>query len=286
MSTFLIVDGHSIAFRAYHSFPDTIRDPEGRPVQVIFGFLSILFKQIAELQPDMVAIAFDEGRPQREQWFPDYKAGRQDVDPNVQEQVLRLYPLLDALDIPSLIADSYEADDIIATLARQAEADPTLHTVILSGDRDLFGVIGPRTTVLYPTRAISEAEHYDAARLLTRWGIQPAQVCDFKALVGDSSDNIPGVRGIGEKTATSLLQRFGTLEAILDNLEAVTPPRARTALEQGRNSALLSQRLARLDAHVPDITFDPAACRLHYDRARAEAIFDTFGFTHLRNRLP
>jgi DNA polymerase-1 len=286
MPTLLIIDGHSIAFRAYHSFPDSFRDPQGESVQVVYGFLSILFKQIADLQPEMVAIAFDEGRPQREEWFPDYKAGRQDIDPNVQEQVLRLYPVLEALDIPLFLVDGYEADDIIATLARQATEDESFHTIILTGDRDLFGVIGPRTTVLYPTRSMSEAERYDAARLHARWGIEPAQVADFKALVGDPSDNIPGVRGIGEKGATALLQRFGTLEAIYDNLDTVTPPRARNALQQGRDNAFLSQRLARLDDHVPGVTLDAAACCIEYDRAKVEAAFDAFGFSGLRNRLP
>lgn len=284
--TFLIVDGHSLAFRAFYAMPDTIRDPNGNPVQAVYGFLSILFRQITELKADFVAITFDVGRPIREEWFPDYKAGRQEVDPTVQEQVERLAELLTALEMPQYAAAGYEADDVIATLVKQASACGDLQTIVLSGDRDLFGVIGPRTTVLYPTRSIRNAERYDAARLYQRWGIEPGQVADFKALVGDPSDNIAGVRGIGEKTATKLLQQFGTLEHIYANLEQITAKRRRNALLTGRESAFLSQRLTRLIDDVPGISFERAACRLGYERAHVEEVFDRFGFKNLRNRLP
>lgn len=284
--TFLLVDGHSLAFRAFFAFPDSLRDPAGEPVQVVYGFLSILFRQIALLKADYVAVAFDVGRSLREEWFADYKAGRQEVDPSVESQVTRLKQVLHALEIPMHSAEGYEADDIIATLARQVAHGSEIETVILSGDRDLFGLIGPRTTILYPTRSMNEAERYDATRLHQRWAIAPAQVADFKALVGDPSDNIPGVRGIGEKGAAALLNQYGTLEAIYENLAEVRPPRARSALEAGRESALLSQRLARLIDVVPHITFEQDACRLAYERARVEAVFDDLGFGSLRNRLP
>ncbi|MBA3533987.1 MAG: hypothetical protein H0T73_18865 [Ardenticatenales bacterium] len=283
---FLLVDGHSIAFRAFHALPDSLRDPAGESVQVVYGFLSILFKLITELKPELVAVVFDEGRPFREEFFPEYKAGRQEIDPAVERQVARLDTALEAMDIPRYRAAGYEADDVIATLATQAHAHEDIHTIILSGDRDLFGLIGPRSTILYPTRSMKEAEHYDAARLYERWAIEPTQVADFKALVGDSSDNIPGVRGIGEKSAAALLQQFGTLEAIYADLAAVAAARTRKALEAGHESALLSQRLATLVHDVPHIHFDPSACRLAYDRARVEGVFDTLGFDSLRKRLP
>ena len=284
--TFLLVDGHSIAFRAYYALPDSFREPNGQPVQAVYGFLSILFRQISELEADLVAVAFDLGHSIRETWYPEYKAGRQEVDPEVQRQVERLQQVLKVLNIPMYMDEPYEADDLIATIVRQAATHEDLQTIVLSGDRDLFGVIGPRTTVLYPTRSIKKAERYDTARLYKRWAIEPSQVADFKALVGDSSDNIPGVRGIGEKTAAKLLQQFGTLEEIYDKVDEIKGKRARTALLTGRESAFLSQRLAQLIDDVPHITFDRDACRLDYDREKVEMAFDELGFGRLRERLP
>lgn len=287
MATLLIVDGHSIAFRAFYALPDSFTDPDGKPIQAVYGFLSILFNQIGALAPDMVITVFDHGRPFREEFFPDYKAGRQEIDPEVQRQVEKLLLAIEALDIPIFRVDGYEADDVIATLARQArEHEDEIQTIVLSGDRDLFGIIGPTTTILYPTRSMAEAEVYDAARLHDRWAIRPEQVCDFKALVGDSSDNIPGVRGVGEKGAATLLQQFDTLEEIYDRLDEVAATRTRNALARGREAAFLSQRLARLIDDVPDVALDPDACALDYDRARVEAVFDDFGFGRLRDRLP
>ncbi|MDQ4076781.1 MAG: hypothetical protein M3220_11125 [Chloroflexota bacterium] len=286
MQTFLLVDGHSIAFRAYYALPDSLRDPEGEPIHAVYGFLSILFRQIAELQPDLVAVVFDEGRPFREEIYPEYKDGRQEIDHDVGRQVERLRTALEAMAIPMHGVDGYEADDVIATLARQAHEEADVHTIVLSGDRDLFGIIGPRTTILYPTRSMSEAEHYDADRLRERWGIEPRQVADFKALVGDPSDNIPGVRGVGEKTAMKLLQQFGSLDAIYHNLEEVPSTRARNALKAGRDAAWLSYRLACLVSDVPGVRFDREACHLDYERERVERVFDTFGFNRLRERLP
>jgi DNA polymerase I len=283
--TLLLVDGHSIAFRAFFALPDSLRDPAGEPVHAIYGFLSILFRQVAELRPELVAVVFDEGRPFREEIYPAYKEGRQEIDPDVQRQVTRLRGVLEALEMPVFLADGFEADDVIATLARQAH-DLGLETIVLSGDRDLFGIIGPRTTILYPTRSMKEAERYDAARLRARWGIEPAQVADWKALVGDPSDNIPGVRGVGEKGATKLLAEYGTLGGIYDNLEAITAKRTRGALADGREDAWLSLRLARLIDDVPGVVLDPAACEVRYARERVEDAFDHLGFRSLRDRLP
>ncbi len=286
MPTFLLVDGHSIAFRAFYALPDSLTDREGVPIHAVYGFLSILFRQIAALQPELVAVVFDEGRPFREEFFAEYKAGRQEIDPDVARQVERLRTVLAALDIPMHGMDGYEADDVIATLARQAHEAGDIQTIVLSGDRDLFGIIGPRTTVFYPTRSMSEAEHYDAARLRERWGIAPEQVADFKALVGDPSDNIPGVRGVGEKGATKLLQQFPSLDAIYANLDAISATRTRNALAQGRDMADLSYRLARLVDDVPGVHLDRDACRLAYERARVERVFDSIGINSLRDRLP
>lgn len=284
--TLLIVDGYSLAFRAFFGMPDTLRDPKGEPVNVVYGFLSVLFNRIALLKTRHVAIAWDIGRPWREDDFPDYKVGRQDIDPAVEVQVERLKPVLTAMKIAQYGAERYEADDVMATLARQAGEHGGFQTVILSGDRDMFGVIDATTTILYPTRSMNDAELYDTERLFARWGIAPKQVADFKALVGDSSDNIPGVRGIGEKGAAKLLVEYGTLDGIYANLEQIRPDRTRNALIAGRESAYLSQKLATLISNVPTITFEPLQCALQYDYTNVEPLWDELGFQRLRERMP
>lgn len=284
--TFLIIDGYSLAFRAFFGMPDTMRDPQGEPVHAVYGFFSVLFNRIASLNARYVAVAWDIGRPWREEIFPDYKVGRQDIDPAVEVQVARMKPVLTAMQIAQYGVEGYEADDIMATLALQAGAYGGFQTVILSGDRDMFGVIDSTTTILYPTRAMNDAEVYDAERLFTRWGIAPKQVADFKALVGDSSDNIPGVRGIGEKGAAKLLTEYSTLDGIYANIEQIRPDRTRNALIAGRESAYLSQKLATLIADVPTVTFEPLQCALQYEYSMVEPLWDDLGFQRLRERMP
>ncbi len=284
--TFLLVDGYSLAFRAFFGMPDTLRDPHNRPVHAVYGFFSVLFNRITSLNSRYVAVAWDVGRPWREEIFPDYKVGRQDIDPAVEEQVVRMKPVLSAMQIAQYGVEGFEADDIMATLARQAEEHGGFRTVVMSGDRDMFGVISPTTTILYPTRSMNEAEVYDAERLFARWGIAPTQVADFKAMVGDSSDNIPGVRGIGEKGAAKLLTEYGTLDGIYANLEEIRPDRTRNALLAGRDNAYLSRRLATLVADVPTITFEPLQCALQYDYSMVEPLWDDLGFQRLRERMP
>lgn len=284
--TFLIIDGYSLAFRAFFGMPDTMRDPQGEAVHAVYGFFSVLFNRIAALKAEYVAIAWDIGRPWREEIFPDYKIGRQDIDPAVEAQVARMKPVLTAMQIAQYGVEGYEADDIMATLAKQAAAHGGFQSVILSGDRDMFGVIAPTTTILYPTRAMNDAEIYDTERLFARWGIAPSQVADFKALVGDSSDNIPGVRGIGEKGAAKLLVEYGTLDGIYANIEQVKPERSRNALIAGQASAYLSQKLATLISDVPSITFEPLQCALQYDYSIVEPLWDALGFQRLRERMP
>lgn len=284
--TFLLIDGYSLAFRAFFGMPDTMRDPQGEPVHAVYGFFSVLFNRITALGARYVAVAWDIGRPKREDIFPDYKIGRQDIDPAVEAQVIRMKPVLSAIKMAQYGVEGYEADDIMATLARQAAAHGGFNTIILSGDRDMFGAIGPTTTILYPTRSMNDAEVYDAERLFARWGIAPHQVADFKAMVGDSSDNIPGVRGIGEKGAAKLLATYGNLDDIYANIEAVRPDRARNALIAGRDNAYLSLKLATLVSDVPTITFEPLQCALQYDYSDVDPLWDELGFQRLRERMP
>lgn len=191
----LLIDGHSLVFRAYYALPDTITDPSDRPVHAVYGFLNSLFKLLREHEVGYVAVVFDKGRPFREEFYPEYKAGRQEIEPAVKRQVARLRTLLAALDVPAYDAEGYEADDVIATLTRQALERTALDVVILSGDRDLFALVNERVTVLYPRGPRKLVGQCTPAEVRERWSIEPEQVPLFKALVGDTSDNIPGVRG-------------------------------------------------------------------------------------------
>lgn len=282
----MLIDGHSLAFRAYHALPATIKDPSGEPVNAVYGFLAMLFRLIETYRPVALAVAFDVGIPFRVDVYDQYKAGRLELDPAVERQVEQLRSVLAALDIPQFEVAGYEADDILKTLAGQAEA-VGVETLIVSGDRDLFQVVSLRTRVLYPTRGNNDPDLYDPERVEQRYGVQPEQFRDFKALVGDPSDNIPGVRGIGAKSAAQLLQTYGDLDAIYANLDQINPPRARKALAApgAREQAELARRLVTL-VHVPDLTLDLEACRIEYDRDRAREALADLGFRRLQQRLP
>ncbi|HBY92937.1 MAG TPA: hypothetical protein DEP84_03070 [Chloroflexi bacterium] len=284
--TLMLIDGHSLAFRAYHALPATIRDPAGAPVNAIYGFLAMLFRLIETSRPDALAVAFDVGIPFRVELYDQYKAGRLELDPAVEAQVERLRRVLVALDIPQFEAAGYEADDILKTLAHQAEA-AGIETLIVSGDRDLFQVVSRRTRVLYPTGRNNDPDLYDPERIEQRYGVRPDQFRDFKALVGDPSDNIPGVRGIGAKGAARLLQTYGALDVIYANLDQVAPPRVRKALVApgAHEQAELARRLVTL-VEVPGINLNLESCRIEYDRERARQALAALGFRSLQTRLP
>nr|WP_290668566.1 5'-3' exonuclease H3TH domain-containing protein [Ardenticatena sp.] len=285
LSKVMLIDGHSLAFRAFYAIPPSFCDPTGRPSNLIYGFLMMLFRLVAEEQPDAVAVVFDKAHSFRESLYPAYKAGRQALDPAIAEQVERLIPLIEVVDIPIYIAEGYEADDVLATLTRQIVEKSDAHVLIVSGDRDMFALLSARVNVLYPTRSIRKAERYTPARLFERWRIRPEQVADFKALVGDPSDNIPGVRGIGEKTAARLLQHYPTLDAIYAHLDDLTPA-LRRKLEAGCDAAWLSLQLARLVDDVPGIVYDFDRPGLLYDPAIVDEHFSALGSRSVREAIP
>lgn len=283
--TLMLIDGHSMAFRAYYALPESITDGDGRPTNAIYGFCNMLFKLIQDEQPAYIAVVFDHGRPFREEIYPQYKEGRQEIDPEVKAQVRRLRPVLEALDIPMYQAHSYEADDVIATLTRQALERTELHVLIVSGDRDLFALADERVTILYPQGSMKAATRYTPEQVRARWGIEPAQVPLFKALVGDSSDNIPGVTGIGKKTAATLLANYHSLEDIYDNLDDVST-RARNRLDGAREIAEMSHQLATLVDDVPDVELDLERRGLVYDPDDVDAAFHGLDFRGIRKRVP
>ncbi|MCX7671112.1 MAG: DNA polymerase I, partial [Anaerolineae bacterium] len=284
-SKLVLIDGHSLAFRAFHALPLTLTAPDGELTNAVFGFTSMLLNVLRDQQPEYVAVAFDVGKTFRHEMFPEYKGHRERMPDELRTQVERIKQVVETLNIPIFTADGFEADDVLATLARQASAQG-VETLIVTGDRDILQVVDDRVHVLTSGRQFSDTIIYDPAAVQEKYGLRPEQLVDFKALVGDKSDNIPGVRGIGEKTAAELLQKYGTLDNIYAHLEEIKPERVRKALEAGRADAELSRKLGRIATDVP-LQLDLRACRTReYDRAKAIALFQDLAFRSLAEKLP
>lgn len=281
----MLIDGHSLAFRAYYALPDSLKTPEGDPVQAVYGFINMLFKLLEDERPRWVGFTFDEGRPFRHELYAHYKAGREDIPEDIRAQVRRLRWLLGQLGAWQVAGAPFEADDYLATLSARALAEnPPLEVLVVTGDRDLFQIVGPGVTVLYPQRGIRQAERYDAEAVERRFGVTPEQLTDFKALVGDPSDNIPGVRGVGEKTAARLLNAHRDLAGIYEGIEGLSPA-LRRSLEQGRDDLRLSRELVKLRTDAPAV-LDLEAMTFGYDHATAVDAMQLLGFDTTIGRLP
>jgi DNA polymerase I len=284
-STLVLIDGHSLAFRAFHALPLSLTAPGGELTNAVFGFTSMLLNTLREQQPEYVAVAFDVGRTFRHEMYPQYKGHRERMPDELATQIERIKQVVETLNIPIFTRDGFEADDVLATLALQAEA-LGVTSLIVTGDRDILQVVDGAISVLTSGRQFSDTIIYTPQGVEEKYGLRPDQLVDLKALVGDKSDNIPGVRGIGDKGATTLLQKYGSLEAIYSHLDEVTPDRTRKALEEGKPDAALSQELGRIIIDVP-IQLDLVACHTRdYDRNKVVALFQELAFRSLVAHLP
>jgi DNA polymerase-1 len=243
----LLVDAMNLIFRAYYALISRpLRTTDGRNTSAIFGFGRMILKAINEYQPTHVAVALEGGGPSfREEIFPDYKATRKVPPDDLVSQIEPVKELARLLGLAVIEKESMEADDVVATLARGGAGDFD-EVLILSSDKDLMALVGGAVKMLAPRTGVSDVEEMDAAAVEAKMGVPPAAVPDLLALEGDSVDNVPGVAGVGEKTARALLEKFGSLEAVFAHLDDVEPTRARTALEKGRDSAELSRQLVAL----------------------------------------
>jgi DNA polymerase-1 len=281
----VLIDGHSLAFRAFHAIPLTLTAPDGELTNAVFGFTSMLLNVLRDQQPEYVAVAFDVGRTFRHEMFPAYKGQRERMPDELRTQVERIKQVVETLNIPIFTAEGFEADDVLATLARQA-AVQGVDSLIVTGDRDILQMVDDRIHVLTSGRQFSDTIIYDPRAVLDKYHLRPDQLVDYKALVGDKSDNIPGVRGIGEKSAVALLQKYDTLDAIYAHLAEVTPERTRKALADGETDAWQSRKLGRIIVDVP-IRLELAACHTRdYDRAKAIELFRDLAFRSLVEKLP
>ncbi len=279
----VIVDGHAVAHRNYHSGQRDLRTSQGEPTNATFGFARTLLDVLrAEKPPQYLAVAFDQGLSGRDNLFPAYKSKRPEMESALAFQLTRIRQLVEAFNIPILERQGYEADDVIGSVARQANAQG-VHVHVITGDQDLFQLVNELTTLELPDRE-NGTKHYDVDAVREKLGVAPHQVPDYKGLVGDSSDNIPGVRGIGPKTAVPLLQAYGNLEGIYAHLAEI-PEKVRAKLIQERESAFLSRELATIQTDL-DIPFDLARCVAQdYDHQRVLALFHELEFLSLIRRL-
>ncbi len=256
----VILDAMSLIHRAYHAVPRHFATSSGEPTNAVFGFTNILLRVVEELAPDHAAAAFDLPGPTfRDEIYEPYKAHREAPDDMLVAQFGRIRELLEVLGIPIYDLEPYEADDVLGTLARQAEADG-FDVWLITGDRDALQLVTPHVRVLSTNPRTGQPLVYDEAAIADRWGIKASQVVDFKGLVGDSSDNIPGVKGVGEKTASTLLKDYVDIDDIYAHLEDIRPA-IRRRLEGQEEVAYLSRRLATIVCDVP-VEFDQDRARL------------------------
>ncbi len=284
MPTLALLDGHSLAYRAFYALPADLQTPAGQVTNAVFGFTSMLIKLLGEERPDALAVAWDTPeRTFRSERYPEYKANRQTAPDLFRSQVPLIKEVADALHIRQFEIPGVEADDVIATLAGRA-AEDGWRVLVVTGDRDAFQLIDSDVQVLYTRRGISDTVVADASYVEQRYGIRPGRYPDYAALRGDTSDNLPGVPGVGEKTATRLLQAHGDLEGIYEALEDQTP-RLRTNLEEAREQVFLNRELTVLRRDV-EVEASPAELRAEpWDPAEVRKLFDALAFRTLWDRL-
>jgi DNA polymerase-1 len=284
----LLIDGNALVHRAYHALPPMTVKNSGEPVNAVYGLAGMLIKILNDLKPDYIAIAFDRKGPTlRKQMFDEYKANRPPTPDDLVSQLARARELAEAFNIPVFEMDGYEADDIIGTLSRQA-GDKGIETVIVTGDADAMQLVSPQVKVLYPKpkSTFGDTTLYEKDTVSERYGVPPENITDLKALVGDKSDNIPGVSGIGEKTAVKLIQTFGGIDDIYGHLDEVTPAKLREKLHDNEAIARKSKELATIITDMP-ISLDPdACCSINYNRQKVVDFFHTLDFSRLLSRLP
>ncbi|AAU24563.1 MULTISPECIES: DNA polymerase I [Bacillus] len=280
----VLVDGNSLAYRAFFALP-LLSNEKGIHTNAVYGFTTILMKMLEEEKPTHMLVAFDAGKTTfRHKTFKEYKGGRQKTPPELSEQLPFIRELLDAYRISRYELENYEADDIIGTLAKSAEKDG-FEVKIFSGDKDLTQLATEGTTVAITKKGITDVEYYTPEHVREKYGLTPEQIIDMKGLMGDSSDNIPGVPGVGEKTAIKLLKQFHTVEELLSSIDEVSGKKLKEKLEEFKEQALMSKELATITTEAPlEVSLDSLGYE-GFDREAVVKIFKDLGFHSLLERI-
>lgn len=281
--TLIIIDGNSIVNRAFYALPD-LTNKKGLHTNAIFGFTNMLFKLIDTYKPTHISVAFDKKAPTfRHLEYKEYKAGRKKMPDELKQQLEPLKNLLDAFNINRLEIEGYEADDIIGTVSLKAEQDG-YKVYIVTGDKDAIQLASKTTTTLITKKGVGEVEEYDFNEVEEKYGMTPTQFIDLKGLMGDKSDNIPGVPGIGEVTGIKLIKEFGSIENIIENIDSVKGS-PRKKIEENKELAIMSKRLATIIRDVP-IDFDLDKLEFgNYDKSKLIEVFNELDFNSLISRL-
>jgi DNA polymerase-1 len=285
MERLMLLDGNGLIYRGYFALPP-LTTSRGELVNAVFGFCSIVLRGFQDIRPDYVAVSFDLPGPTfRHEQFAEYKATRQRMPDDLRDQFPKVREVVKALRIPVYELAGYEADDVIGTLTVEAEARG-LDTTIVTGDLDMLQLVSDRTRLMTTRSGVQNTVIYDPARIQERYGLEPRQMIDYKALKGDSTDNIPGVPGVGEKTAASLIATWGTLEGVFEHVDEVKPEKLRGRLAEARERVLQSRELMRIVRDLP-VSLDLDAARLgDYDRDTVVRLFREYEFRTLIERLP
>ena len=281
-----LIDGHALAYRTYFAITlsgQQLTTSSGEPTAGIYGFASVLLRLLEQENPEYLAVAFDTGATFRNDLYAEYKATRAKMPDDLRPQIERIREMVDVFGFPRLEAEGYEADDVLGSIARQA-AENGLGVKIITGDRDLLQLVNDRVIVNLAGSKLSEARDFGVKEVIETLGIRPEQVVDYKALVGDKSDNIPGVGGIGEKTALTLLQQYANLDEIYAHLDQI-PSRVRTLLEKDREKAYLSRQLATIRTDLPVMLSLEKARTGQINVAGVEGFFQQLEFRSLLPRL-
>jgi len=280
----ILIDGNAIVHRAFHAMPP-LHTPEGTLVNAVYGFASMLLNLLNNEHPDYIAASFDlKGKTFRHDEYKEYKATRQAAPDGLYEQFPIIKNLVTTFKIPIYEIEGFEADDVLGTLAKQAENEAEVFTYIVTGDMDTLQLITDKTFVMTPHKGFKESVIYDAQKVQEKYGLSPSQIIDMKGLQGDNSDNIKGVKGIGPKTAQTLLQKYQTLEKVYENLDEITGS-TKDKLANDKDSAFLSKRLATIVTDVP-MTLNLEDCIAHqYEQEEILNLFHQLGFQSLVGKL-
>ncbi len=280
MKKLMVLDGNSLAHRAFYALP-LLSTTGGQYTNAVLGFTNMLLRMVRQEQPDYLTVAFDhKGKTLRHQDYEAYKAHRKGTPDELRPQFPLIKRVLGALNIPVLEVEGYEADDLIGTVVRAAE-ERGLEVLVVTGDRDMLQVVSDHTRTLITRKGISELDSYAKEDVISRYGLQPEQIPDLKGLIGDPSDNIPGVPGIGEKTAIKLLQQYGSVEGCLANRDQL-PVKVASLLDRYADQALLSKRLALLMHDIPvELDFEA----LKFSKPNYEELFSILMELEFKNLI-
>ena len=281
----LLIDGFSLLYRAYYGYPPNLTTPKGTPINAVYGFLTLMFNALDQFKPTHFGICMDRKEPTyRHNVFPDYKANRSAPDDEFLIQLPEFRRIMASFDVPLVEMAGYESDDLLGTLAKHF-SEKKLKTYIMSGDLDMLQLVNEYTHIITNKKGVSHYVVYDSDSVLERYNLTVDQIIDFKALKGDTSDNIPGVKGVGDKTATKLLLDFQSLDGIYDHLDEITSKSLKTKLTDNRELAYLSKRLVTIDCEAPiDVSLEDF--RYFPNWNHVHDMFQEYEFKRLLSRLP